>query len=65
MYMIKKQPFVHMMYCVLAALNDIQAAGAFILKQHRMPGLWQYAKESEMAAYVHLMYILHYYQQWQ
>ena len=65
MYMIEKQPLVHITYFVRAAINDIQAAGAFILLEHRTPGLWRYATETEMAAYVHLMYIIHYYQQWQ
>ena len=63
--MIKKRPLVHITYCVRAAINDIQAAGAFILMQHKTPGLWRYATEVEVAAFVHLMYILHYYQQWQ
>lgn len=58
-----KQFIVHITYCVLAALNDIQAAGAFILLEYRTHGLKPYATETETAAYVHLMYILHYYQQ--
>ena len=61
--MIKEQLIVHITYLVRAALNDIQAAGTFILLEYRTHGLKPYATETEMAAYDHLMYIIHYYQQ--